>query len=122
MENVDISFRSPADTGFDMERFNKVIATFAGGGGWAVTVDKDDDSITAPAIMCHVFYNAPGGLLHRTRFWMGYRFTEEGKPELCLPPRCVGTGRVCSGFSPPQCEGVHALRRLPASDLQRIGP
>jgi hypothetical protein len=85
-ENVDIAFRSPADMGFEMERFNRVTATFAGGGGWAVTVDKCDESITAPAIMCHMFYEAPGGLMHRTRFWMGYRFTEDGKPELCLPP------------------------------------
>jgi len=85
-ENVDIAFRSPADMGFEMERFNRVAATFAGGGGWAVTVDKCDESITAPAIMCHMFYEAPGGLMHRTRFWMGYRFTEDGKPELCLPP------------------------------------
>jgi hypothetical protein len=86
MENVDISFRSPQDMGFDMERFNKVIATFAGGGGWAVTVERCDESITAPAIMCHVFYDAPGGLTHRTRFWLGYRFTEGGEPELTLPP------------------------------------
>jgi hypothetical protein len=85
MENVDISFRSPADMGFDMDRFNRAAATFAGGGGWAVTVHKDDDSITAPAIMCHTFYEVPGGLRHRTRFWMGLRFTEQGKPELCLP-------------------------------------
>jgi phloretin hydrolase len=34
-----------------------------------------------------MFYDAPeGGLIHRTRFWMGYRFNEEDKPELCLPP------------------------------------
>jgi hypothetical protein len=86
MENVDISFRSPRDMGFDMGRFNKVAATFAGGGGWACAVDKNDKSITAPAIMCHMFYDAPGGLLHRTRFWMGYRFCEDGTPELTLPP------------------------------------
>jgi hypothetical protein len=86
MEDVDISFRSPRDMGFDMERFNKVAATFAGGGGWACAVDKNDESITAPAIMCHMFYDAPGGLLHRTRFWMGYRFCEDGTPELTLPP------------------------------------
>jgi len=27
----------------------------------------------------------PGGIEHRTRFWMGYRFSN-GKPELSLPP------------------------------------
>jgi len=86
-ENIDIAFRSPADAGFDMEKFDKVAATMAGGMGWAVTVDKTDESITAPALMVHMFYDAPeGGLIHRTRFWMGYRFNEKDKPELCLPP------------------------------------
>ena len=110
MENVDISFRSPADMGFDMQRFDKVIATFAGGMGWAVTVYKDDSSITAPALMCHVFYDAPGGLLHRTRFWLGYRFTEEGKPELCLPP----------GVSVP-VEAVQGLARHNVKEFTRFG-
>ncbi len=86
-ENIDIAFRSPADMGFDMEKFERVAATFVGGMGWSVAVNKCDDSITAPAIMCHIFYDVPDGLLHRTRFWMGYRFTVEGKPELCLPPK-----------------------------------
>jgi hypothetical protein len=71
--------------GFDMDRFSRAVATFAGGGGWAVTVYKDDSSITAPALMCHTFYEVPGGLRHRTRFWMGFRLTEQGQPELCLP-------------------------------------
>jgi hypothetical protein len=110
MENVDISFRSPADMGFDMERFDKVAATFAGGAGWAVTVNKCDTSITAPAIMCHMFYKEPGGLRHRTRFWMGYRFTEQGKPELCLPP----------GVAVP-AEAVQGLARHNVKEFTRYG-
>ena len=110
MENVDIGFRSPAEMGFDMERFNQVAATFAGGGGWAVTVDKDDTSITVPAIMCHLFYDVPGGLRHRTRFWMGYRFTEDGKPELCLPP----------GVSVPP-PAVQGLARHNVKEFTRFG-
>ncbi len=109
-ENIDITFRSPADMGFDMRRFDKVIATFVGGMGWAVTVYKEDSSITAPALMCHVFYDAPGGLLHRTRFWLGYRFTEEGKPELCLPP----------GVSVP-AEAVQGLARHNVKEFTRFG-
>jgi len=86
MENIDISFLSPRDFGFDMSRWKEpFVATFAGGYGWAVTVDRNDMSITAPALMCHIFRNVPGGLEHRTRFWMGYRFSC-GKPELSLPP------------------------------------
>ena len=87
MENIDISFISPKDFGFDMNRWKEpFVSTFAGGYGWAVAVDKKDDSITAPALMCHIFRPHPGGgIEHRTRFWMGYRFSN-GKPELTLPP------------------------------------
>ena len=109
-ENIDIAFRTPADMGFDMERFGKVAATFVGGGGWAVAVEKCDLSITAPAIMCHMFYEAPGGLLHRTRFWMGYRFTEESKPELCLPP----------GVAVP-AEAIQGLARHNVKEFTRFG-
>jgi hypothetical protein len=86
MENIDISFMSPKDFGFDMSRFKEPFAsTFAGGSGWACAVNKTDESITAPALMCHIFRPVPGGLEHRTRFWMGYRMSN-GKPELSLPP------------------------------------
>jgi hypothetical protein len=87
MENIDIHFISPAAFGFDMSRFKEPYAsTFAGGFGWACPVNKTDASITAPALMCHIFRPHPkGGLEHRTRFWMGYRFSE-GKRELSLPP------------------------------------
>jgi hypothetical protein len=86
MENIDISFMSPKDFGFDMTRWKEPnVSTFAGGSGWACTVFKTDESITAPALMCHIFRQVPGGLEHRTRFWMGYRMSN-GKPELCLPP------------------------------------
>jgi hypothetical protein len=86
MENIDINFLSPKEFGFDMSRWKKpFVATFAGGFGWAVTVDKTDASITAPALMCHIFRDSPQGLEHRTRFWLGYRLSG-GKPELSLPP------------------------------------
>ncbi|HUN90193.1 MAG TPA: hypothetical protein VMU28_15445, partial [Terriglobales bacterium] len=86
MDNIEIAFRSPKDMGFDMERYNKVAATFAGGMGWQCPVDKTDFSITAPAMMAHIFYNQPGGLLHRTRFWMGYRICPDNTFECSLPP------------------------------------
>jgi hypothetical protein len=86
MENITITFLSPQEYGFDMTRFKEpYVATFAGGFGWAVEVNKKDESITAPALMCHIFRNTPEGLEHRTRFWMGYRMSC-GKPELTLPP------------------------------------
>ncbi len=86
MDNVDITFMSPDMLGFDMEKFPKVISAFAGGQGWACPVEKDDETITAPALMCHVFYDVPGGLLHRTRFFMGYRRCVDGSFDCVLPP------------------------------------
>lgn len=98
MENIDISFYSPKDFGFDMSRWKQpFVSTFAGGFGWAVTVDKNDASITAPAIMCHIFRETAEGLEHRTRFWMGYRMSE-GKPELSFPPGIV--------VPPPAVQGL----------------
>jgi len=87
MENIDINFISPEQFGFDMSRWKEpCVSTFAGGFGWACPVNKTDESITAPALMCHIFRQHPeGGLEHRTRFWMGYRFSG-GKIELSLPP------------------------------------
>jgi phloretin hydrolase len=86
MENIDIHFLSPRDFGFDMSRWREpFVSTFAGGFGWAVAVNRGDASITAPALMCHIFRQHPQGLEHRTRFWMGYRMSC-GKPELTLPP------------------------------------
>lgn len=86
MENITISFLSPKDFGFDMNRWKQpFVATFAGGYGWAVAVGKTDESITAPALMCHIFRDTPEGLEHRTRFWLGYRMSQ-GRPECTLPP------------------------------------
>lgn len=86
MENVNITFLSPQDFGFDMSRWQEpLVSTFAGGFGWACAVNKGDDAMAAPSLMCHIFRQSPGGLEHRTRFWMGYRMSG-GKPELSLPP------------------------------------
>jgi hypothetical protein len=86
MENIDITFLSPQKFGFDMRRWGEPnVATFAGGYGWSVPVARQAHSVTAPSLMCHIFRNTPRGLEHRTRFWMGYRFSG-GKPELTLPP------------------------------------
>ncbi|MBN2241723.1 MAG: hydrolase [Acidobacteria bacterium] len=86
MENIDITFLSPGDFGFDMARWREpYVSTFAGGFGWSGPAEKTGRAIKAPSLMCHIFRQSPGGLEHRTRFWMGYRMSG-GKPELCLPP------------------------------------
>jgi hypothetical protein len=85
------------------------VATFAGGYGWAVSVNKTDASITAPALMCHIFRQHPHGLEHRTRFWMGYRMSN-GKPELTLPP----------GVAVPQA-AIQGLARHNVCEFTRWG-
>ena len=86
MENVDIQFMSPAEFGFDMNRWkHPEVATFAGGQGWSSPVGLASDRPRVPALMCHIFRETSEGLEHRTRFWMGYMLSE-GKPKLMLPP------------------------------------
>lgn len=109
-ENIDISFLSPRDFGFDMARWHEPnVSTFAGGFGWACTVDKNDESITAPALMCHIFRPIEGGIEHRTRFWLGYRLSN-GKPELSLPP----------GISVPEA-AVRGLARHNVKEFRNWG-
>lgn len=109
MDNIDITFLSPQDFGFDMTRWKQpFVATFAGGWGWACPVNKTDASITAPALMCHIFRDTPEGLEHRTRFWMGYRMSG-GKPELSLPPGVV-----------VPVEGVRGLARHNVKEFTRF--
>lgn len=87
MEHIDIHFYSPQDFGFDMAEYKEPnVAAFAGGQGWAVAAENPSgESITAPAMMCHIFRNTPEGLEHRTRFWLGWRLSG-GRPEKTLPP------------------------------------
>jgi hypothetical protein len=86
MENIDISFLSPQDFGFDMNRWNEPnVSTFAGGYGWSCPVDKTDESIVGAATMCQLIRSIPGGIEHRTRFWISYHIANR-KPVLALPP------------------------------------
>jgi hypothetical protein len=86
MENIEITFLSPRDFGFDMTRWKEpYVSTFVGGFGWSSPAAKAGHAIKAPSLMCHIFRQVPGGLEHRTRFWMGYRMSGS-KPELVLPP------------------------------------
>jgi hypothetical protein len=86
MENIEITFLSPRDFGFDMTRWKEpYVSTFVGGFGWSSPAGNTGHAIKSPSLMCHIFRQIPGGLEHRTRFWMGYRISG-GKPELVLPP------------------------------------
>ena len=86
LENIDITFLSPREFGFDMTRWREPYAsTFMGGFGWSSPANPKGHVIKAPSLMCHIFRKIPDGLEHRTRFWIGYRLSQ-GKPELVLPP------------------------------------
>ncbi|MBN2319475.1 MAG: hydrolase, partial [Acidobacteria bacterium] len=99
MENIDITFLSPGDFGFDMARWKEpYVSTFVGGFGWSSPAEKTEHSIKAPSLMCHIFRQSAGGLEHRTRFWMGYTITQ-GKPELCLPPGVSVPERAIQGLA-----------------------
>ncbi len=85
MAQIDIRWRTPAQMGFTQAKFDKTVVASAMGMGWASPVEDMPDAVPAPSIMCHVFYPANGGLVHRTRFWPGYRYNAAGKPEYVLP-------------------------------------
>jgi phloretin hydrolase len=85
IEHIEITFLSPRDFGFDMTRWKEpYVSTFMGGFGWSSPSGNKGYAIKSPSLMCHIFRQLPGGLEHRTRFWMGYRMSG-GKPELVLP-------------------------------------
>jgi hypothetical protein len=99
MENIDITFLSPKDFGFDMARWKEpYVSTFVGGFGWSGPANKTDRSIKAPSLMCHIFRQVPGGLEHRTRFWMGYRMNK-ARPELSLPPGIAVPAMAVQGLA-----------------------
>jgi hypothetical protein len=99
MENIDITFLSPADFGFDMMRWKEpFVSTFAGGFGWSGPAGGTNRSFRASSLMCHIFRKISGGLEHRTRFWMGYRMSE-GWPELSLPPGAAVPAMAVQGLA-----------------------
>lgn len=83
-EYVDIHFLSPEQMGFDMERMeNDDIVFISGGNGASMGLEAGSRRI--PAVVCHVAYEADGGLLIQSHFWMGWRF-DDGEAHLMLPP------------------------------------
>ena len=122
-ENIDIAFRSPADAGFDMEKFDKVAATMAGGMGWAVTVDKTDESITAPALMVpHVLRRSGGRADPPHALLDGLPLQRGGQARAVPAARRERAGGGRPGPGAPQRQGVHALARVPAAHLRGARP
>ena len=96
-EHIAISFLTPEDMGFDMDRFNPPnVGTLVAANGLAARAGAPPEAPKVPAVMCHFIREIPEGAEFRTRFWMGYHILDK-KPYYCLPkiakiPPMVGKG------------------------------
>lgn len=80
-EDIQITFLTPQQLGFDMDEFNsKAVAVVSANG---VSQNRAGGP-KAPAVMLHFFREVPGGVESRSRFWMGYHMID-GKPVKLLP-------------------------------------
>lgn len=86
VEDIFISFLTPEDMGFDMDRFKSpYVATLIAANGLSARVGAPADAPKIPAVMCHFIREIPTGIEFRTRFWLGYQIVDK-KPQLLLPP------------------------------------
>ena len=87
VEKIAISFMTPEDVGFDMDRFKSPnIGTLVAANGSAKMLNPPPgipDQKSA-AFMMHFVRETPDGVEFRTRFWMGYHILNK-KPHYCLP-------------------------------------
>lgn len=85
-EDILISFLTPKDAGFDMDRFTAPhVGTLIAANGLSSPVHAPSDTPKAPGFMLHFVREIPGGVEFRSRFWMGYQMID-GVPTLRLPP------------------------------------
>ncbi len=80
-EDIQISFLSAEQLGFDMEKFNNGKFTVVGGNGLS---QARSGGPKVPAVMMHLFREVEGGVESRSRFWMGYNIIDN-KPCMLLP-------------------------------------
>lgn len=83
---VDISFLTPEDFGFDMDRFRSPNAeALAAANVLAKPVGAPPEELSLPVAFVHLVRNIPEGIEVRNRFWIGYQIVDK-KPVLSLPP------------------------------------
>jgi len=83
---VDISFLTPEDFGFDMDRFRPPYAeALAAANVVARGVDESQDAPGLPVAFVHLVRRTDDGIEVRNRFWVGYHIVDK-KPVLKLPP------------------------------------
>ncbi|WP_432407458.1 DAPG hydrolase family protein [Wukongibacter sp. M2B1] len=81
-EDIQISFLTPEELGFDMTGFKSpVVATVVGANGIS---QLRSGGPKAPAIMTHFVREIPRGVEFRSRFWMGYHMVDK-KPVKLIP-------------------------------------
>jgi len=87
VEKIAISFMTPEQVGFDMDRFKSPnVGTLVAANGSAKMLDPPPGipDVKSPAFMMHFVREIPEGVEFRTRFWMGYHILDK-KPYYCLP-------------------------------------
>lgn len=81
-EDIQISFLTPEELGFDMTKFKSpAVATVIGANGIS---QLRSGGPKAPAIMTHFVREIPGGVEFRSRFWLGYHMVDK-KPVKLVP-------------------------------------
>jgi hypothetical protein len=97
VEDLYISFMTPDDFGFDMNRFKSpAVATLVAANVMVKPAVVKGDVTGIPVAMCHFVREIADGIEFRTRFWMGYQIVDK-KPKFMLPagfsiPAAVPTG------------------------------
>jgi hypothetical protein len=82
---VDISFLTPGDFGFDMDRLRSPnTEALAAANVQARPVGAPADEPGLPVAFVHLVRSIPGGIEVRNRFWIGYQIVDK-KPVLALP-------------------------------------
>ena len=84
-EYVSIEFLTPEQMGFDVSEMESGDIVFMSGGN-GQSWNMEGIARKIPAVVLHVAYEADGGLIIQSHFWMGWRF-EEGKPVLAMAPQ-----------------------------------
>ncbi|MBX4262652.1 hydrolase [Clostridium estertheticum] len=82
LEDIQISFLTPEELGFDMVRFKSpAVGTVIGANGISI---RQAGGPKSPAIMTHFVREIPGGVEFRSRFWLGYHMVDK-KPVKLIP-------------------------------------
>lgn len=103
-EKIGISFMTPEDSGFDINRFKSpAVGTVAGGNGASKMLNPPEGlpimaKGKAPAFMLHFIREIEGGIEFRTRFWLGYHVLNK-KPHLCIPKGAMIPPFVAKGLA-----------------------